>query len=117
MRIKPGVDLRGLRPQMVIAALVAERLYATQGADADLMITSGREGTHMSGSLHYVGLAIDIRLPGSFTGQTSAVAKAKAKTMVADLIAHLGAQYDVVLEVDHIHIEFDPKDAKPAQYA
>lgn len=97
MRIKPGVDIRGLQPQMAIAAVIAERVYAAHGAE--LMITSGAEGQHMEGSLHYKGLAIDIRLP----------APDKIAADVLALRASLGAQFDVVLEKDHVHIEFDPK--------
>lgn len=98
MRIKHDVDLRGIQPQAVIAAVVAEALYTKVGAA--VVITSGVEGAHMEGSLHYKGLAIDIRLPFLGTG---------AK-MRLDLMDALGPQYDVVLEKDHIHIEFQPHD-------
>lgn len=98
--MKPGVDLRGIQPQMAIAALIAERLYAAHGAE--LMITSGVEGQHMVGSLHYKGLAIDLRLP-----DWPANNPITASTVVSGLRSSLGAQFDVVLEKDHIHVEFD----------
>lgn len=95
MKIKPGVDLRGLQPQMVIAVQVAQWVYGAQ----ELTITSGSEGEHMAGSLHYKGLAVDIRLP----------APDKIAVVILGLRGSLGKQYDVVLENDHIHIEFDPR--------
>lgn len=97
MKIKPGVDLRGIQPEMAIAAVIAERVYAAQGAE--LMITSGVEGKHMAGSLHYKGMALDLRLPPA----------AKIPATVLALRGSLAEQFDVVLEVDHIHVEFDPK--------
>lgn len=98
MKIKPGVDLRGLQPQMAVAAMIAEGVWAMHGK-TELTITSGAEGKHMTNSLHYKGLAIDIRLPS-----------ADPAAAVLALRANLGAQFDVVLEVDHIHLEFDPKE-------
>ncbi len=100
MKIKSDVDLRGLQPQMAIAAIVAASVYAANGAE--LMITSGTEGTHMKGSLHYKGLALDLRLPG-FSGE------AATNLLVSNLRANLGPQFDVVLEGTHVHIEWDPK--------
>ena len=63
--------------------------------DEDLFVTSLRDGNHMAGSLHYDGLAFDIkRIPA------------------ADFISMygcLGPGCDIVFEKDHVHCEFDPK--------
>ena len=48
------------------------------------------------GSLHYANLAIDIRRP-------------KGYALIRDQIKeHLGDDFDVISEKDHIHIEYDP---------
>lgn len=60
MKIKPGVELRGIQPQMAIAALIAQEVYIEEASE--LMITSGVEGQHMATSLHYKGLALDLRM-------------------------------------------------------
>ena len=62
----------------------------------DLFITSLRDGNHSPGSLHYDGLAFDMHYPHSVT--------------VQHIKAVLGPGWDVVLEPDHIHCEYDPKE-------
>ena len=57
MRIKPGVDLRGIQPEMTIAMSVAKEVYYGMGGTAwikDFTLTSALDGTHSVGSLHYV---------------------------------------------------------------
>ena len=50
------------------------------------------------GSLHYAGCAVDLRFPPD-----------NAAGLKAALAEALGGDYDVVLEADHIHVEFQPK--------
>ncbi len=96
MRLKPGVRLHGIRPELVLAFVIAERIYAENG-DV-LEITSVIDGTHMRASIHYMGGAGDIGLPKSNS------------TMIANRIAvAVGEDFDVILEGDHIHIEWQPK--------
>ena len=63
------------------------------------VVTSGIDGTHMKGSLHYTGQAFDFRTQG--------IAQGDILPLVAHLTEALGNEFDVVLERDHIHIEFD----------
>jgi len=99
MKLKRNVKLTGLQPQMLIAMQVAEYVYEIY--DKELVITSACDGKHGTGSLHYVGLAIDIRTR-YFTDQQ--------KLLVAQEIRNrLGKEYDVVVENLHIHIEYQPK--------
>lgn len=98
MRIKPGARLNGLRPEMVVALLLAREVCAVH--DHELVITSALDGEHQRASLHYVGCALDLRRPAS---PTTAAAIAK------ELGDALGNDYDVILEADHIHVEFQPK--------
>ncbi len=68
------------------------------------MVTSLEDSTHGVNSLHYSGNAADIR--------TRHVPVAQLPSLHRALKDALGKDYDVVLEKDHIHIEYDPKPAK-----
>lgn len=97
MKLKDGVDLTDVSWRMFHAAIVADGVYQKFGAEA--VITSGRDGKHGEHSLHYKGLAIDLR--------TSNVRN--PQEVVSALQQALGSAYDVVLESDHIHCEYDPE--------
>lgn len=99
--IKPGVDLRGLKPQLAVAyTIICFVYYAHTGKWAT--ITSGSDGKHGPNSLHYGGHALDIR--------TNTLRVEQVHPVFLDLKKALGDQFDTVLEDDHIHIEFDPKE-------
>lgn len=104
--LKPGVRAAGLKPEALLGILITHGVF--QYAGLGLTITSITDGTHKRNSKHYSGMAFDIRtkdLPPHWTPQSIA----------SLLVPHLGADYDVVIEVDHIHVEFDPKgDAAPS---
>lgn len=101
MMIKPGVDLRGLCPQLAIAYTIALDVYREK-AGTVCVITSASDGTHGPNSLHYRGKALDLR--------TNSLRPDQIHPVFVALKTALGAQFDVVLESDHIHLEFDPKD-------
>jgi hypothetical protein len=52
----------------------------------------------MEGSLHFKNRAFDGSLP--VAGESDAV---------EELRLFLGPEYDVVVETDHLHVEWDPK--------
>lgn len=98
MQIKPGVQLNGIRPEIVAAIPVVQSVYAQQGYL--LTITSGVEGKHSSKkSLHYKGLALDFR--------TRHVPSAQRPALHRALKSALGSQYDVILHASHLHVEWD----------
>ena len=97
--MKPGVDLSLLQPQMALATGILAIVY--ENYFCNLIITSGCEGTHSEGSLHYVGKALDYRTRNIPPGQLD--------FLVEEAKAALGPQFDVVEESDHLHVEFDPK--------
>lgn len=86
----------GVRPEIVLALQVAHNIF--EAFSFDLVVTSLLDGEHSRSSLHYTGCAADLRLPGS-----------RAAEVVAALQHALGDDFDVILESDHIHIEFQPK--------
>jgi hypothetical protein len=95
--IKQGVRVKGLSNEILLAVLIAQSVYAE--TEHSLVITSVTDGKHSVGSLHYTGDAIDLRLPAPSTRDQ----------IVSQLRTALGDSYDVLLEVDHIHIEYDPR--------
>lgn len=106
IRIKEGVDLRELQPQMVLAAVVAAPVFKAHGHD--VTITSAFDGKHMANTLHSRDgkcRALDLRTV------TAGIPAKEAETIGAGLRLALGKQFDVVVEKDHIHVEFDPKEA------
>ena len=100
IKFKKGTRIAGVRTELILAILVAEGVYDEY--DTDLVLTSVNDGRHSYTSLHYSGSAIDIRtreLPGA--NNIQAVGKA--------IRQGLSDEYDVVVESDHIHIEYQPK--------
>ncbi len=99
MKLKKTVKLKGLQPQILIAVMVANDVYRDFGKE--LVITSVNDSKHSEFSLHYSGDAIDIRTRYFTSEEKVAVHK--------EIKDRLTKDFDVVLEKDHIHIEYDPK--------
>lgn len=100
MTIKSGVKLKGLKPEMALAATVVESVY--QHFHHECTITSALDGKHSTNSLHYSGNALDFR-----TRDISSNITLNLRKTVED---RLGPEFDVVLEQDHLHVEFQPKE-------
>jgi len=99
---KPGVRVFGIRPETVLAIQVAHEVYELY--NADLVVTSVIEGSHSRGSLHYTGQAVDLRLHDWLTVQQHEEVADEIRKCLTD-------DYDVVLESNHIHIEYQPKES------
>lgn len=97
LELKHGVKVSGIAPEMVLAAVVAACVYEDIGADC--VITSCKDGQHSANSLHYSGKAIDLR--------TRDLAPEIRKEVALSIAAALGPEFDVVDEIDHIHLEHD----------
>jgi len=67
----------------------------------EMVITSCCDGIHKAGSKHYSGNAFDLRF--------WQIAESQRTNVCAKLRLVLKGDYDVVLEKDHIHVEYDPK--------
>lgn len=104
LKIKPGVHLTGLRPEMTPVLINAVAAFVDCGADA--VVTAAVDGSHSRGSLHYVGLALDFRMKHVGPSEKASVAKTMTES--------LGLLYDVVWEDaggvnEHLHVEYQPK--------
>lgn len=102
--IKKGAVVKDLSSQMLIAIGylwgIFLRLFNVQ-----LVITSGTDSIHSINSLHYVGKAIDIRIRDFSPKNLQA-----AYNIVKEDLDAVG--FDTVMEKDHIHIEWDPKEGE-----
>jgi uncharacterized protein YcbK (DUF882 family) len=90
----------GVTPKNLVIAAAAANVASELGCT--IMITSGTDGVHKVGSFHYTGEALDFRLP-----------PVPIHLFVAAMQQHLGRAYQVIVETDHIHVEYDPKRKNP----
>lgn len=102
------VSFKALCPQMLIALLVAEEVWASFGAQC--WVTSANDGVHKGKPVgnepwdpHYTGKAVDIRIKN--------VAEADRDAAVDKLRTWLGPTYVVIWEGkgtgnEHVHIQF-----------
>ena len=89
----------GVTPKMLVIMAAMANTAEEMGFVA--VVTSGRDSKHMTGSKHYTGNALDFRTH-NFSPETLA-------QIMSSMKARLGRDYDVVLESDHLHVEYDPR--------
>jgi hypothetical protein len=99
--VKEGVRFRKLIPEIYLILPVIDEVFLNHSLDA--VITSGNDSTHMTGSLHYVDRALDLRSHHLPAGSEEVV--------VNELRAALGLEYTVILEGrdtlnEHIHVGY-----------
>lgn len=90
-----------VHPRITKALEIADAIHQDM-TGRELEVPHVMDGKHKRGSRHYVGLAADLRIwyirfpfhPEDFA---------------RELREDLGKHYDVILEKDHIHLEYDPK--------
>ena len=100
MRIKPGVKIGGASPELAIGLQIMDSVHR-ELFGKEITVTSICDGKHSIGSLHYRGEAADLRTKDLEPQSRSQLAQALQQA--------LGADWDVVLEKDHIHVEYDPE--------
>ncbi len=101
MNIKKGVSLQGLKPEILIALMIAEQIWVD--SKRELVITAGTDGKHSKTSRHYIGMAVDLR--------TRYFTAAVKKSVVKALKRSLGIEYIVVAHKTHIHIQYNGNQA------
>lgn len=109
-----SVVLWKLIPEMWWCLAICAEAHRDYGCP-ELVVTSAVDGKHMRGSLHYSGAAIDLRFwryverwEETATGWRAEL-KPQYWHLIEDLRERLGPDYDVVVEDDHLHVEYDPE--------
>jgi len=98
MKIKKGANIQGLNIKMRRVLVAADKIWGELGQE--LVITSGLEGEHSAGSLHYYGRAVDMR--------TRYFDNATKKLAHRTLSDELDDRYNIIVHPSHIHVEYDP---------
>lgn len=107
LHIKKDVRIQGLRPEMMLGIYICDQVFALSNYDCVITSCTEESTVHGFASLHYSGCAIDLRTKHLAEDADEIVEI--AKVIVKLLKASLGASFDVVLEKDHIHVEYQPK--------
>lgn len=99
LKFKEGINVCGIRPELLLGLTVCSGVYDRFGLSCT--ITSVVDGKHSTASLHYGGQAADLRIWGV----------GDAEVLAREIREDLGnsPDYDVVVEKDHIHFEYQPK--------
>lgn len=98
LKFKEGVRLHILSPYIQEIMWAACKVWALLGKEPT--VTSCNDGKHMKDSLHYKDKALDLRIID--------VQKDLWPKLVEGLKTMLESKgYQVILETDHIHVEFD----------
>ena len=108
MTLKPGVDARFIRPEVAARLWQIEQIFLFHAPEGyEFVITSGTEGQHSANSLHYKGLAVDVRR-WYWDGQRRDLGIDALSKIRRDLVRALGPDWDIVIHKSHCHIEYDP---------
>lgn len=99
IRFKPEVRIRWFGPELAEALECAGLWSLLHGVDLD--VNSIDDSTHGVGSLHGASLALDLDPATDRPDHTADLARFLAR--------RLSASWDVVLEPDHVHVEYDTK--------
>lgn len=101
LKIKEGATVEGITPECALAQFIAWTVWFSMGFKGDCRITSGTDDApgRLPDSKHKVGDAFDLGIWN--VGD-------RVQSLARTLRKALGDEYDVVVEPDHIHIEFDP---------
>ena len=98
LRFKEGVTVTFSES---VNRMLEQAEFTFQAHGYSCVCTSGIDGKHMEGSLHYKARAVDLR--------SRHVASDALPKIIDELKERLGKDFDVILEGDHIHVEHDVK--------
>lgn len=107
MEFKNGVYL-SIQPKMAEALPLIDAAYNDIGFDAECVITSANDSRHMSGSLHYAGLAVDLRTRDLHPDAIQRLVLALRRRLNG--VEDQNRPYQVVIEKDHVHLEYQPEE-------
>ena len=99
MQFKEGVNVLGVKPEIILAIMVCESIYKKYGIE--MVITSITDSKHSTFSRHYQGFAFDLRTRNIPSEQTQ-------EKMLAEIQSSLTKDFNVINEGDHFHIGYKP---------
>jgi hypothetical protein len=103
--LKNDVIINGAHFDPVMVKIIdVARETAPMLEKGTVWITSANDSEHMEGSLHYENRAFDIRIKNIIGARNH-----EARLWAERMQVALGDDYDVLLEKDHIHVEYDPQ--------
>jgi len=105
LQTKEHVSLHNIQPVMKLAMHKIKKCYDDLGFAC--LITSTDEGIHKKGSLHYLGLAIDLR--------TRNIPHNVLEILYLNIkqeLNLLSSKFQTILESNHIHVEYDRRTNK-----
>lgn len=105
VKFKDGVILKLQSPMTRVLPLI-ELAHEDVGITRGTVITSGTDGQHSVNSLHYLGLAVDIRTRDLSATQKVQLSRALRVRLNGDVMKN--RPYQIVIESDHFHIEYQP---------
>ena len=98
--IKLGCQFKRFTPQLADFIYAVCRAWDLYIPSVTPVITSANDGQHMDGSKHYLDKAWDLRIRNLEAGMIEEIARM--------LRVDLGKDWDIVVEKDHLHVEYDP---------
>jgi len=101
IRIKKGVRVIGVRPELAFILPVVDGVYGRFGV-SECWVTSVTEGEHSENSRHYLGAAMDLR-----TRNVPICSRVDLKNALQDALGT--NDWFVLMHSTHIHVELKPK--------
>jgi hypothetical protein len=103
--LKDNVQINGAHFDSAMVRIIeVARDSAPMLEQGTVWITSANDSNHDATSLHFTNRAFDIRVK-NIIGDV----KKEARLWAEKMQIALGDDYDVILEKDHIHVEYQPK--------
>lgn len=99
------VNIWGLQPQMRPVLRESARIWAKHGKPH--VVTGARDGIHSPSSLHYYGLAVDLRTWEHTGAQWGMEDRKRIVSELTFELAKISEHYQVVIHPTHIHVEYD----------
>ena len=97
MKIKAGVQIAGIQPEMTLALQIVEPILISYGQE--LVITSATDSQHSKKSRHYIGYGLDLR--------SRDISEEARDSVAQEMSEALGSEYYVAFEVHHFHLQFN----------
>lgn len=101
VRFKPEVRIRTMTPQLAEMLAAAAQWSEHTRVDVDVNSINDGDAIHQKDSLHGYDLAVDLDTAGDKATDLQLLWRFLRRVMPP--------QYDVVYEVDHVHVEWDAR--------